>query len=100
MNGQPIVIGYDHSLGAQAALRWAAAEAARQGRPLRVVYVLEWPAEVVAGGLGPPLYPDPATDRDIDAMISEVGAGGQGRVATAGHDARGVRRRGGPGADR
>jgi len=71
MNGQPIVIGYDHSLGAQAALRWAAAEAARQGRPLRVVYVLEWPAEVVAGGLGPALYPDPATDRDIDAMISE-----------------------------
>lgn len=41
MSTQPIVIGYDGSPGSQSALRWAAAQAARQLAPLRILEAFE-----------------------------------------------------------
>src|SRR5689334_4648007 len=37
-----VSVGYDGSVRAQGAVRWAAAEALRRGRPLRVVHVVDF----------------------------------------------------------
>jgi nucleotide-binding universal stress UspA family protein len=43
----PIVVGFDGSAGARAALRWALDEAAARTAPLRLVYVMEAPVATV-----------------------------------------------------
>jgi nucleotide-binding universal stress UspA family protein len=40
---RPIVVAIDGSKSALGAARWAAAEAVRRGRPLRVVHAYQWP---------------------------------------------------------
>jgi nucleotide-binding universal stress UspA family protein len=60
-----IVVGVDGSAAAWDALAWAAAEASATGRPLRVVYVAEWPAL-------PDIYPTGYVDRS--AALRIVGA--------------------------
>jgi nucleotide-binding universal stress UspA family protein len=45
----PVVVGYDDSLSAQHALRWAVDEADRLRAPLHIVYVLEWLPEFTGG---------------------------------------------------
>jgi nucleotide-binding universal stress UspA family protein len=54
MNGQTrrIVVGYDGSAQAVHALKWAAAEAARSGRPLTVFYAIDYARFVSGGGPG------------------------------------------------
>jgi nucleotide-binding universal stress UspA family protein len=52
--GRPVVVGVDGSEEAVAALRWAADEARRRRRFLRVVYV----ADLGAAGLAAGLYPE------------------------------------------
>lgn len=47
---RPIVIGYDGSPSAEAALRWAVSEATRTGRPLRVVHAHWFPFAAVSPG--------------------------------------------------
>ncbi|MFD0786210.1 universal stress protein, partial [Micromonospora azadirachtae] len=42
MSGTEILVGYDGSPDSAVALRWALDEAARSGRPVRLVYVFEW----------------------------------------------------------
>jgi nucleotide-binding universal stress UspA family protein len=52
MNGQTgrIVVGFDGSTHAAQAVEWAAAEAARRGRPLTVFYVIDYGRFVTGGG--------------------------------------------------
>jgi nucleotide-binding universal stress UspA family protein len=69
ISGTPIVVGYDGSVGADEALRWGAAEAARLGAPLRVVHVLEWPV-VVAVAPAPPLCPDETACRQAEDLVA------------------------------
>ncbi|GAA4711665.1 universal stress protein [Phytohabitans rumicis] len=52
MTDRPIVVGYDDSAGAQAALQWAVEEASRTGPRLHLVYAIEWPAHPDIGVLG------------------------------------------------
>jgi nucleotide-binding universal stress UspA family protein len=52
MDRYPIVVGYDASAGARAALRWAVDEAHRRHAPLRVVCAME-------GALPGPVFPMP-----------------------------------------
>src|SRR5690606_9770713 len=40
-----VVVGFDRSERSSRAVRWAAAEAASQHRPLLLVHVLNWPAD-------------------------------------------------------
>src|SRR5690242_2610405 len=44
-----IVVGYDGSRQAERALEWAATEAGRRGRPLTVLYVIDY-GRFVTGG--------------------------------------------------
>jgi nucleotide-binding universal stress UspA family protein len=39
---QPVVVGFDDSVHARAALHWAVEEAAQVNAPVRIVYALEW----------------------------------------------------------
>jgi len=47
MATHPIVVGYDASKGAHAALQWALDEGTRTGAAVSLIYAFEWPA---AGG--------------------------------------------------
>jgi nucleotide-binding universal stress UspA family protein len=69
MNRYPVVVGYDGSSSADAALRLARDEAARLNAPLRVVHVLEWPAVVVAVAPGP-THPDEAAVRQAEELVA------------------------------
>jgi nucleotide-binding universal stress UspA family protein len=55
-----ILVGVDGRIRGWEALAWAAAEAAAQGRPLRIVHVVEWPTASDAFAL-------PPADRDSGA---------------------------------
>lgn len=71
MNTNPILVGYDGSLGAGAALNWALAEADRRSAPLRLVYVHEWATTVVPVPAGHG-WPDPQVRREAVAVIDEA----------------------------
>ena len=63
-SGRPVVAGVDGSACALQAVRWAAAEAVRRGRPLRLVAAHAWPA----GGL----IGDPGLGVDPQAVLRDV----------------------------
>lgn len=46
-SNKPIVVGYDASLSAQYALRWALVEATRRAARIDIVYALHWPPELM-----------------------------------------------------
>lgn len=71
MNTSPVMVGYDGSRGAGAALTWALAEAARRSAPLRLVYVHEWASTVVPVPAGQG-WPDPQVRREAAAVIDEA----------------------------
>jgi nucleotide-binding universal stress UspA family protein len=52
-----VVVGFDGSEPSADAVRWAAAEAARRGAPLHVVFSADW-AGLVGGPFGPSWLPD------------------------------------------
>lgn len=67
--GTPVVVGVDGSPGSLAAVDWAAADANRRRRRLRIVHALQWPAMVYAPFAVPvpPLYE--ATMREAAEQI-------------------------------
>lgn len=69
MTSRPIVVGYDESPGAEAALRWSIEEARRTDTPIRLIQVFEWPAQIAAVTPGPPSFPGPELRRDIEAAL-------------------------------
>lgn len=76
MVNNPVVVGYDGSAGAAAALRWALDEAARLAAPLRLVYAVERPLRPAPV---PPMPGDvdPATEHRharslLDRAVGEV----------------------------
>lgn len=71
MTGRPIIVGYDSSLAAGAALKWAQDEAQRRSVPVRLVYVFEWATLVapVPAGSG---WPDPSVRQEVAAALYEA----------------------------
>jgi nucleotide-binding universal stress UspA family protein len=81
MTTYPILVGYDGSHPARAALHWALDDAARCHAPVRVVYVYEWatPVVPVPAGVG---WPDPRARREAVAAVDEAVA--RARIARPG----------------
>lgn len=75
MNKRPIIVGYDGSAGAQAALRWALDDGARTGAPVIAMFVFEWLA--VAGPIspGPRNWPDRGAREDAQKMVDAAVSG-------------------------
>jgi len=76
MTTQSIVVGYDASEGAQAALGWALDEGARTRTPIRLVYAFEWRAVVGSIGMSPAVWPDEgvreAAEKRIAAAVARL----------------------------
>jgi nucleotide-binding universal stress UspA family protein len=83
MTGPPILVGYDGSPQAQAALDWALDEAARHAAPIRLVYVYEWTTPVVPVPFGT-AWPDRTVRHRATAMVDRAVA--QARRARPGLD--------------
>jgi nucleotide-binding universal stress UspA family protein len=83
MNTLPILVGYDGSQSANAALAWAQDEAARRHAPVRLVYVHEWAVSVVPvpAGAG---WPDPSVRREAVAVVEEAVARARPGVSVSG----------------
>jgi nucleotide-binding universal stress UspA family protein len=71
MNAYPILVGYDGSANATAALTWAQQEAARRSAPVELVYVYEWATAVAPVPVGA-IWPDRAVRREAVAMVEEA----------------------------
>jgi nucleotide-binding universal stress UspA family protein len=74
MSARKIIVGYDRSADAKAAVTWALDEAARTGSPVEFVYSVEWPtwAPAAATMAAPPYWPDGEIDRAVKGMLDEV----------------------------
>jgi nucleotide-binding universal stress UspA family protein len=72
MNGSRIVIGYDASPGAEQAMAWGLAEAARRHGEAELVYAWTWPNYLPAAAMvpGAPVWPEMAAEREVDAMLA------------------------------
>ncbi|MEQ4300071.1 universal stress protein [Plantactinospora sp. B6F1] len=72
MKAHPIIVGYDGSEGAKAALQWALDEAARTGAQLRLLFAFEWPT--VASTVAPmaTTWPDQGAREDAQKMLDAV----------------------------
>ena len=70
-----IVVGYDGSVAATAALRWALDEGRRRAAPVRLVYVLEWPVHIDPIAQRPAGWPDSQFHRDAEAVVEAAVAG-------------------------
>jgi nucleotide-binding universal stress UspA family protein len=68
---RPVLVGYDSSLAAGAALKWAQREAAQLAAPVRAVYVYEWATAVMPVPAGA-AWPDPAVRQEVAATIAEA----------------------------
>jgi len=69
-----IVVGYDGSAAAAAALTWAIDEGRRLATPVRLVYVLEWPVHLDPIAQRPAGWPDSQFRRDAEAVVEEAAA--------------------------
>jgi nucleotide-binding universal stress UspA family protein len=69
-----VVVGYDGSEHSLAALKWAAAEAERRGRPLTVLHVLDY-VGLIPSPMGPFGWPDAHDDR-----VTQVARAGADRA--------------------
>ncbi|GAA4454914.1 universal stress protein [Phytohabitans houttuyneae] len=65
----PIVVGFDASDGAHAALRWAMDEGARSGRPVSLVFAFDWPVNTGVAGLAPAFWPDYGAQEEADEVV-------------------------------
>jgi nucleotide-binding universal stress UspA family protein len=70
MTTRPIVVGYDGSDGARAALHWALDEADRTSAPVRLVYAFEWFAGPVWISPGPTSWPDTEARNAVQGMLA------------------------------
>ena len=72
MGNGPILVGYDGSAEARAALAWALDEADPGRQEVHLTYAFEW-ANVggwIGPGLGPAAWPDDVGRREIEAMLN------------------------------
>ncbi|AEV83300.1 stress protein [Actinoplanes sp. SE50] len=74
MHTRRIVVGYDGSVEARKAARWALDEAERGGVPVELVYAYEWPSYVPAAAMMPAaaVYPDLDTDLAVADMLGRA----------------------------
>ncbi|OZV73538.1 universal stress protein UspA [Micromonospora echinospora] len=74
MSDEEIVVGYDGSPDAAAALAWALEEAGRTGQPVRLAYVFEW--LTVGGWIGPGIapgaWPDAAARQQVEQLVQQA----------------------------
>ncbi|GAA0373757.1 MULTISPECIES: universal stress protein [Micromonospora] len=70
MSDEQILVGYDGSPDAAAALEWALAQAGRDGRPVRLAYIFEW--LTVAGWVGPGMTPGMWPDEQARQQVEEL----------------------------
>jgi nucleotide-binding universal stress UspA family protein len=75
----PVIVGVDGSPESDRALTWAAAEAARHGRPLKIVHGFLWPD--IHAYLGP--SPDGPPDGGLEAAAHELVAAAEASAQTA-----------------
>ncbi|MFG1605237.1 universal stress protein [Actinoplanes sp. NPDC049265] len=74
MSTRKIVVGYDKSADAKAAVAWALDEAARTGAPIEFLYVIDWPSWGPASATvgTPPTWPGGELDRAVKGMLDDV----------------------------
>jgi nucleotide-binding universal stress UspA family protein len=70
MDVRPIVVGYDASPDARAALRWALDEAGRESLPVKLVHAFDWYVGPSLLAPGPSRWPDTEARADITAMLA------------------------------
>ena len=72
MSDEQILVGYDGSPDAAAALDWALTQAGRDGRPVRLAYVFEWltVAGWVGPGMTPGMWPDEQARQQVEAAAA------------------------------
>ncbi|MEV6690914.1 universal stress protein [Micromonospora sp. NPDC051196] len=70
MSDAQILVGYDGSPDAAAALEWALAQARLDGRPVRLAYIFEW--LTVAGWIGPGMTPGMWPDEQARQQVEEL----------------------------
>ncbi|MEV4536683.1 universal stress protein [Asanoa sp. NPDC049518] len=74
MDVRPIVVGYDASSDARAALRWALDEAARESLQVKLVHAFDWYVGPSLFAPGPSRWPDTEARADIKAMLAYAAA--------------------------
>ena len=71
---RPIVVGYDGSSSATAAVDWAVAEGIRTATPVVLAYAFEWPTGAGPIMPGPVAWPDAASRRDTETTVRVAAA--------------------------
>ena len=72
MSSRPIIVGYDGSASASAAVEWAVAEATRTGTPLLLTYAFDWTIVPAVLSPGPATWPDTTARHDAETMIDDA----------------------------
>jgi nucleotide-binding universal stress UspA family protein len=74
MSARKIIVGYDKSPDAVAAVAWALDEAARTGATVEFLYAIEWPSWAPASATmpAPPHWPDGEFDRTVKGMLDDA----------------------------
>ncbi|SNT60902.1 Nucleotide-binding universal stress protein, UspA family [Asanoa hainanensis] len=70
MDARPIVVGYDGSPDARAALSWALDEGARASAPVKLVYAFAWYIGPTLFAPGPSAWPDDEAHADARATLA------------------------------
>ncbi|MEV4536645.1 universal stress protein [Asanoa sp. NPDC049518] len=69
MQARPLVVGYDGSPDARAALHWALDEAERASLPVKILYAFAWYIGPTWYAPGPSAWPDAEARADATAML-------------------------------